>query len=98
MQSRHKRRSFKFENWWLKKERVADEVHDSWITVNQQSIIGKISDCIADLECWNRLHIRKNIKEKDLLCATRELFQRSNEPVVVDQYMEAHNDYKKMAS
>lgn len=49
-----------------------------------------------DLERWNKLRIRHNTEEKDHLRGTLELFWRNNEPVVIDKYMEAHNDFNKV--
>lgn len=40
IQSRHKKRSFKFENGWLKEKGVADVVQDSWDAVNHR-FVGK---------------------------------------------------------
>ncbi|XP_058733184.1 uncharacterized protein LOC131604782 [Vicia villosa] len=94
--SRHKRRSFKFENWWLKEEGVGEVVHESWNGVLQQPVVGKIASCATHLDCWNMLRIRQNNEEKDRLRATLELFRGSSEPVAVDQYMAAHNDFNRV--
>ncbi|XP_058755632.1 uncharacterized protein LOC131628842 [Vicia villosa] len=50
----HNRRTFRFENWWLKEEGVKEVVRDSWGAENQHTVVMKLTECAGELERWNR--------------------------------------------
>ncbi|XP_058725996.1 uncharacterized protein LOC131597309 [Vicia villosa] len=96
MQSRHKIRSFKFENWWLEEEGVAKVVHDGWTAVANHSVVERIADCASDLERWNIMRVRQNKEERESIRAKLELYRGSNDLMTVAHYMEANNEYNKV--
>ncbi|XP_058745871.1 uncharacterized protein LOC131618721 [Vicia villosa] len=95
VQIRRNRRSFKFENWWLKEEGVQNVVQQSWVAVNHQSVFGKLADCASDLDRWNKLRTRQNNDDKDRLLGILRC-RGCNDPVSTGQYMEAHMEYNNV--
>ncbi|XP_058751958.1 uncharacterized protein LOC131625076 [Vicia villosa] len=50
VQHRQKRRSFKFENWWLVEEGVSEVVDEGWLAADTHSVVEKLTGCAAELQ------------------------------------------------
>ncbi|XP_058741138.1 uncharacterized protein LOC131613489 [Vicia villosa] len=96
VQYRQKRRSFRFENWWLEEEGVSEVIDGGWVDADTNSVVEKLAGCAAELQRWHRLRSRQKNEERDLILAQLELYRGSVDPVNAARYMEAHNEYNKI--
>src|SRR4051794_7923365 len=51
---RHKRKQFKFENWWLKEDGVEQVVSDGRSAEGYHNVTERIAKGASDLKSWNR--------------------------------------------